>query len=652
MGTHGNTRSRRESPDTSASLFSHLESEPRSRDIFDHLGIDCHTPGWPDAAGARLRQLTGERLRPIRTLSLFSGAGGLDIGFHDAGFRIAEAVEIDPRCVGALAHNAGNRKALGGTCVVGCDIREYQPHPNEGYEFVIGGPPCQSFSAAGRRAAGVPGINDARGTLFEEFVRILKLVKPRGFLFENVYGITGANGGEAWQAIRKGFANAGFQISFRILDAADYGVPQHRERAIIVGLRNGAFCFPRPTHGPDSLTGRPHFAAGVAVAGAPNEPAAPTVVNGRYGHLLSEVPPGLNYSFFTEKMGHPRPVFAWRSKFSDFLYKADPQQPIRTLKAQGGQYTGPFHWDNRPFSIAEFKRLQTFPDQYELLVGRQAAVKMIGNSVPPQFARMLALAVRVQVFGDSLPWTLDFLREGEQLRFRQRKRSRTTDYQTKAREAIARVPRQRRRATTSRTYCANLTDEFNLIPDADGVLAVEFHATRSAWSFGVQVGQEPAVNGIKLTPIQGQRWSLPVPCVNLFFGNDWRTYTSAWKAFESELVRNGHKADLVQLSGYYQYEPSMRVEAEFGGTGDTNWLVLSRVVTGVGVAATLTTKRLAALWEVTQAEADSAMRWLRGVGYEVRNSNTNSEIPSRHYLIPYAFPTLNSQSVQLRKCLD
>ena len=80
-------------------------------------------------------------------------------------------------------------------------------------------------------------------------------------------------------------------------------------------------------------------------------------MNGRYGHLLAEVPPGLNYSFFTEKMGHPRPVFAWRSKFSDFLYKADPSEPIRTLKAQGGQYTGPFHWANRPFTIGEFKRL-------------------------------------------------------------------------------------------------------------------------------------------------------------------------------------------------------------------------------------------------------------------------------------------------------
>ena len=91
-------------------------------------------------------------------------------------------------------------------------------------------------------------------------------------------------------------------------------------------------------------------------------------------------------------MGHPNPVFAWRSKFSDFLYKADPNSPVRTIKASGGAYTGPFHWDNRFFSYKEYKRLQTFPDDYEISGNKQTAVKQIGNSVPPQLARMMALA--------------------------------------------------------------------------------------------------------------------------------------------------------------------------------------------------------------------------------------------------------------------
>jgi DNA (cytosine-5)-methyltransferase 1 len=181
-------------------------------------------------------------------------------------------------------------------------------------------------------------LNDARGTLFHEFVRILQVVRPRGFLFENVYGITGANGGQAWAQIRDAFTEAGYRVFHRILDAADYGVPQHRERAIIVGVREGTFAFPRPTHGPDSPNDRPYYTAGLAVSDAAFETDTPAMVNGRYGHLLSEVPPGLNYSFFTERMGHPRPVFAWRSKFSDFLYKADPSVPVRTIKAQGSQY--------------------------------------------------------------------------------------------------------------------------------------------------------------------------------------------------------------------------------------------------------------------------------------------------------------------------
>ena len=85
-------------------------------------------------------------------------------------------------------------------------------------------------------------------------------------------------------------------------------------------------------------------------------------------------------------MGHPNPIFAWRSKFSDFLYKADPTTPIRTLKASGGQYTGPFHWCNRRFTITELKRLQTFPDDYEFVGNYAIGQKQIGNSVPPQFA--------------------------------------------------------------------------------------------------------------------------------------------------------------------------------------------------------------------------------------------------------------------------
>lgn len=616
--------------------------------------VDLAAPGWPDLFGEQLRHLTQlHRWRPIRTLSLFSGGGGLDIGFHDAGFDIREMVEIDDHCAAVLEANTAAGRVFHGASVHAMDVRSFTPNLGEKYEFVIGGPPCQSFSAAGRRAEGVAGLNDDRGTLFEEFVRVLRVVRPRGFLFENVYGITGANGGRAWEAIRAAFTSAGYHVFHRILDAADYGVPQHRERAIIVGVQDGVFAFPRPTHGPDSPTDRPHYTAGVAVSGAGLEPDTPIGVNGRYGHLLAQVPPGLNYSFFTERMGHPRPVFAWRSKFSDFLYKADPVVPVRTVKAQGGQYTGPFHWNNRPFSVSEFKRLQTFPDGYAMPVRRQAAVKMIGNSVPPQFARLLALAVRQHVFCESLPWEVDGLTASEELGFRVRKRSRTTTYQTTATLALAHTAPATpvRRVTRSKLVRYVLSDSFALSDCDEGPFLVEMKFTKKVWSVGV--GQRKALGCVTVRPRPGTEWVLPTEQVELYFdpGIE-KSFVVAWKAFEQELAGGGYKADLVQLNGYYQYPSAIVAELTFNTEVPTEWRVLAEVCGGVGVAATLKTRDLAKRWQLNVADTHRVVRWLRGLGYEVRNSNTNGEMPTGSYLIPYPFPTLTPQSVQLRKQLD
>ncbi len=137
------------------------------------------------------------------------------------------------------------------------------------------------------------------------------------------------------------------------------------------------------------------------------------------------------------------PLFSWRSKFSDLLYKADPDLPVRTIKAQGGQYTGPFHWENRAFSIDELKRLQTFPDDYILTGGQQVAIQQLGNSVPPQFGRILAISILNQLFEVNFPFDIDYLSPHDQLGFRSRKAILTANYQQKAKEAIARqFPRE------------------------------------------------------------------------------------------------------------------------------------------------------------------------------------------------------------------
>jgi len=325
----------------------------------------------------------------VKVLSLFSGAGGLDIGFLKAGFDIVATLEIDEACCKTIHLNEGKYFANGHNLICG-DITKTDPGSIgiREVDFIIGGPPCQSFSAAGRRAGGVCGTNDARGSLFEHYCRYINHFRPKGFLFENVRGLLQANHGEDLEKITDAFSSLGYKLHFRVLDAADYGVPQHRERLIIVGLLQGEFLFPRPVYGPDSIDNRPYIGVGEAIADLddPNEVVPP--LGGKYSDLLPEIPPGLNYLCFTEKMGHPNPKFAWRSRFSDFLYKADPKTPCKTIVATQGKWGGPFHWKNRKFTIRELKRIQSFPDDYEIYGSYLVQAKQIGNSVSPKICRM------------------------------------------------------------------------------------------------------------------------------------------------------------------------------------------------------------------------------------------------------------------------
>ncbi len=622
----------------------------------DSIGVS-EGQNWADRFGIALRQWATKAIkRPIRTLSLFSGVGGLDIAFHDAGFAISHAVEIDERFAATLSVNSVAGGYLEGCEVVCRDIREFHPNSDLATDFIIGGPPCQSFSAAGRRAAGVMGTQDDRGVLFREYVRLLNTLKPVGFLFENVYGITGAEGGKAWESIQREFTAAGYTIASRILDTADFGVPQHRERLFILGMRTGRFQFPRPTHGPDSPDGRKAISASEAIFGSEASDKEKDVsLGGRFGHLLAEIPPGLNYSFFTEEMKHPKPIFAWRTKFSDFLYKAAPDTPIRTLKAQGGQYTGPFHWDNRPFGLSELKRLQTIPDAFQIVGKRQVAMHQIGNSVPPQVGRILAISILSQVFGIGLPSELPTLEEHEQLGFRTRKRGLTAVYRAKARIAIGKIGVAEKTADSKRSYRARLGEDFAWQVNAqESNLQIECDISEQQWVIAVApLGEkrkrtptfEIAVSGNPSNP-----WGIGETKVflkgyaatrDVFFG--------AWKAFETELIRLGLKADLVQLCEYYQYTPRFLSRMTVVDVQDHKWDILAKVVEGVGTRKILKSNMLASEWDVQTDELLQLAMWLRSFGYEARNKLTNAQIPQGSYLVPYSFPTLTPQSVQLRK---
>ncbi len=376
-----------------------------------------------------------------RVLSFFTGAGGLDLGFEQAGFETVYATDIDNASCATLRLNVGTYLSKD-VRVEQADVLTIDPATlPTGIDLVIGGPPCQSFSASGRRAVGAAGRLDNRGRLFEAYCRIIGHVRPKAFVFENVRGILATNKGEDWRAIVAAFRRLGYTLSFRILDALDYGAPQQRERMLLVGHQlPGTFMFPAPTHGPDSGTNVPHVTAGAALAGIQEteELEGLRLSSGKYAHLLPQVPPGQNYLFFTAKRGHERPVFAYRSRFSDFLYKADPAAPVKTIIASPGKYTGPLHWDNRYFSVKEYMRLQGFPDDYRFSGSREDAIRQIGNSVSPLIACRLALAIARQVFDSATDVRLLPATQGLSFDSRKGAKARRT---RAVHEAVAAAPR-------------------------------------------------------------------------------------------------------------------------------------------------------------------------------------------------------------------
>ena len=447
----------------------------------------------------------------------------------------------------------------------------------------------------------------------------------------------------------------GYHLFYRILDAADYGVPQHRERLIIVGLKEGIFKFPRPTHGPDSLDEEPFYNAEIAIEGVlSRESDESNRLSGRYAQLLDNIPPGLNYSFYTEEMGHPNPLFAWRSKFSDFLYKADPNTPVRTIKASGGAYTGPLHWDNRFFNYEEYKRLQTFPDDYEISGSKQIAVKQIGNSVPPQLARIMAIAIREQVFGTKFPFEISLLEESEQLSFRKNKRDLTEAYRKKAAKAIKTINKGPGFLPCSRNYYCHIDANFGFQEEQQNksnyFVEIGWDYTLTVKIHDRKLKREPTTT-VTIVPRDG-KWMLGVKSVNLLiYSNEDLAFTVAWKAFEYELKKNEIKADLIQLSGYYQYPPKLQSichcddSVNFGS-------VIESVVSNKDVPEIKTTSQLSQEWSLGENDVILAAEYLKSIGYEVRNHFTNPQISEGNWLIPYSFPTLTPLSVQLRKKLS
>ena len=626
-----------------------MDEKATFRDMLDALGLSHYSP---DAFGKALNRFTTRNNSSIKTLSLFSGAGGLDIGFKDAGFDIVEQNELVDDFAETLRINDSDN------CKVVCkDVREYSGKSLKGkIDFIIGGPPCQPFSSASRRAFGVNGTIDARGTLFNEYVRILSEIQPKGFLFENVYGIVSANKGQDWNMIITAFKRAGYNIHYKILDAADYGAPQHRARLIIVGLKeNLNYKFPLPNHGPDSPDKLKYFSAQEALEDVPNSAETNLKVTGKYGYLLDNIPVGMNYSYYTSKIGNPNAIFAWRSKFSDFLYKADPTQPVKTIKASGGQYTGPFHWKNRRFTVAEYKRLQTFPDNYKINGSRMIQIKQIGNSVPPQFARFLALSIRAEVFKAEMPFKLNYMDENYKLSFNSYKRKLSRRYYKKAEEHLSKNKEDVKSPLKSHQNYSNLNSNmsFEISDKASANFKYDFKLNDNEILLKLNDNKTESKKAIVNLKVE-----LSEPLYGIFnriilksYSTNFYGYTAMWKALEYELSSHKVKGDLVQLSGYYQYSPKIPITGTWNKAFPVSLSLMNHIISNDITSQLLTLNEMSKRVDVKPDKLKMDLQVLKDMGYEVRNENTNVQIPQGYWMIPYAFPTLSNLSVQMYKRL-
>jgi DNA (cytosine-5)-methyltransferase 1 len=335
-------------------------------------------------------------------ISLFSGAGGLDLGAEQAGYAVKAAVEYDRDAALTMEKNFSGLESP----VIQANILDTPTKDilraaglkgRERPDLLIGGPPCTPFSKSGFWLEWKRQGLDPDASLLQAYTRVLAEAKPRAFVLENVYALTYNNSASrpSYERLLREITAAGYVFSAKVLNAADFGVPQARPRLFIIGVRKGEMLpeHPEPTHGgrwERRATGsveQPHVTTGEALAGLVTDPEPQEVTRGQYGRLLPDIPPGDNYLYYTAERGHPEPLFKWRSRYWSFLLKLDPNRPSPTIQAQPGPNVGPFHWENRRLRVAEVKRLFTFPNSFELVGTRNRVQAQLGNSVPPLLAR-------------------------------------------------------------------------------------------------------------------------------------------------------------------------------------------------------------------------------------------------------------------------
>lgn len=352
----------------------------------------------------------------LKVISLFSGAGGLDYGLEAAGFETSVCIEMEKNCCNTLRANR-HWPVLEGKIedfstkeilkTAGLKVREAA--------LLVGGPPCQPFSKSGYwRTGDSLRLDDPRANTLEEYMRVLEESLPKAFILENVYGLAykGKDEGLIFLQERLNDINRRKKTKYsfipKVLNAAQYGVPQVRERVFIIGARDGReFIFPEPKLVPSDFSNAQELFQfesyrctwdAIGDLDSESEDSFPSKVGGSWGDLLPSIPEGKNYLWHTNR-GGGKELFGWRTRYWSFLLKLSKELPSWTIQAQPGTAIGPFHWKNRRLTMREMARLQTFPEDVIVLGGTSNIQRQIGNAVPSLLAEILGREILRQYFG-------------------------------------------------------------------------------------------------------------------------------------------------------------------------------------------------------------------------------------------------------------
>lgn len=335
----------------------------------------------------------------MKIIDLFCGVGGLSLGFEQAGFEVISAVDMWKDAIITYNHNRKDKVAKVET------VEDFNENDlpalikSNHITGIIGGPPCQGFSTVGRRE-----IDDPRNKMYLEFYKAVKMAMPDFFVIENVKGMLTLNKGAFVKDLieRFGEKGLGYNISYQLLNAADYGIPQNRYRVFYVGLKKGKFSFPLPydyqltaKDGISDLEGADNEHYGCepvndfqkAMRGSCLHP-----INQEYTshteqtiNIISQVPDGGNIRDL------PREVWEVR-KYNKAFERMGTFKPSNTIDTGHRNY---FHYSEpRIPTVRESARIQSFPDDFEIVGTRGSQYKQVGNAVPPMLAKVIAEKIK------------------------------------------------------------------------------------------------------------------------------------------------------------------------------------------------------------------------------------------------------------------